>query len=247
MKSGVEKDKAVGILVLVPTPIGNLGDITYRAVEVLSEADVICAEDTRRARILLNRYEIKQKPISYRDQNADQLAPQITEWIREGKKVCLISDAGSPGISDPGYRAVKAVIDAELPIEALPGATALIPALVLSGLAVDRFAFEGFLPVKKGRKARLEELAVEPRTIVLYEAPHRLIRTLGDLSDYLCGDRLAAVARELTKLHEEVVRCPLCQMQVHFAAHKPKGEMVVVVEGFRSYEKRIKTLKEDCP
>ena len=244
MTSKGKMGEVTGILYLVPTPIGNLGDITYRGVEILQAADIICAEDTRRARTLLNHYGITKIPVSYRDQNAEQMAPQLVAWVKEGRKVALISDAGSPGISDPGFRAARAVIDAGLPIEALPGPTALIPALVLSGLAVDRFVFEGFLPVKKGRKARLEELSIEPRTMVFYEAPHRLLHTLSNLSDYLGGDRLTAVARELTKLHEEVVRQPLCQMQVYFLTNKPRGEIVIVVEGFKAYEKRIKTLKQ---
>ena len=240
MTTNGENGKGAGILNLVPTPIGNLGDITLRAIETLKNADIICAEDTRRARILFDRYDIRCKPLSYRDQNAARMAAKIVDWIRDGKKVAIVSDAGTPGISDPGYRAAKAVIDAGLPLEVLPGPTAIAPALLLSGLGVDRFAFEGFLPVKKGRRTRLQELASEPRTIVLYEGPHRLVATLSDLAEYLNGDRLAVVARELTKIHEEVIRLTLCQLQMHYTANPPKGEIVIVVEGLVAYTKRMK-------
>ncbi len=240
MSGSDEISKTTGRLYLVPTPIGNLADITLRAVEMLKNADVVCAEDTRRARILFERYDIGCKPYSYRDRNAARMAEKIVDWVRGGKTVAIISDAGTPGISDPGYRAAKAVIDADLPLEVLPGPTAIAPALVLSGLGVDRFAFEGFLPVKKGRRSRLRELALEPRTMILYEGPRRLVSTLSDLLEYLGGDRLAAVARELTKIHEEVIRNPLCQLQQYFSAKPPKGEIVIVVEGIVAYTKRIK-------
>ena len=239
--SGSDKtSKTTGRLYLVPTPIGNLTDITLRAVETLKNADIVCAEDTRRARILFERYDIRCKPYSYRDQNAARMAAKIVDWVRDGRTVAIISDAGTPGISDPGYRAAKAVIDADLPLEVLPGPTAIAPALVLSGLGVDRFAFEGYLPVKKGKQTRLRELALEPRTMILYEAPHRLVATLSDLNEYLGGDRLAAVARELTKIHEEIIRRPLCQLHQHFSTSPPKGEIVIVVEGLVAYTKRIK-------
>ena len=227
-----------GKLYLVPTPIGNLGDITLRALEVLRNADIICAEDTRRARILFEKYEIRKVPVSYRDQNAERLAPQIADWVAEGRIVALISDAGSPGISDPGFRAARAVMTAGLPLEALPGPTSVIPALVMSGLAVDRFAFDGFLPVKKGRRTRLQELAQEPRTMMFFEAPHRLARTLADLAAALGGDRRSAIARELTKIHEEVVRGTLGELAEKYGKLPPRGEMVLVVEGLAGYEKR---------
>lgn len=232
---------SLGRLYLIPTPIGNLEDMTIRALEILRNADMVLAEDTRRVRILLNKYGIRQKPASYRDQNAARLAPKIADWVRKGMIVALVSDAGTPGISDPGFRAVKAVINADLPFEALPGPTALIPALVLSGLGVDRFVFEGFLPVKKGRKKRLEELAIEPRTLIFYEAPHRLISTLSQLLEKFGTDRLATVARELTKLHEEVKRGTLEELHGYYNKKPPKGEIVIVVEGFTAYTKRIRS------
>ena len=229
-----------GRLYLVPTPIGNLGDMTQRAVDVLKEADVVLAEDTRRARILFDRYEIRCKPLSYRDHNAARLAPEIVDWVGRGQVVAIVSDAGTPGISDPGYRAARAVIDAGLPLEVLPGPSALLPALVLSGLGIDRFAYEGFLPVKKGRRTRLEEVAKEQRTIILYESPHRLARTLAELIEYLSSERLAAVARELTKIHEEVRRGTLRELLEYYTSKPPRGEIVIVVEGSAAYNKRLK-------
>jgi 16S rRNA (cytidine1402-2'-O)-methyltransferase len=227
-----------GKLYLVATPIGNLGDITFRAIEVLRSADVLCAEDTRRARILLDKYEITRRPISYRDENAERLAPQIACWVAEGKSVALISDAGTPGISDPGYRAARAVMDAELPLEVIPGPTSVVTALVLSGLAVDRFAFEGFLPVKKGRQSRLRELAGEPRTMVIFEGPHRLASTLADFAAVMGNDRKAVVTRELTKLHEEVIRGTLGELAARYHSEPARGEIVIVLEGLNAAEKR---------
>jgi len=232
-----------GRLYLVATPIGNLGDITLRAVEVLRSADIVCAEDTRRARILFERHGISHRPISYRDYNAARMATRIVVWVREGKSVALVSDAGTPGISDPGFRAARAIIQAGLPLEVIPGPTSVIPALLLSGLAVDRFAFEGFLPVKKGRRSRLKELASEPRTLVLFEGPHRLGATLRDLAGSLGSDRKAAVARELTKLYEEVVRDTLGNLLLRYSIKPTKGEIVIVVEGFDAYSKRRKRQK----
>ena len=220
-----------GKLYLVATPIGNLGDITHRAVETLRDADIVCAEDTRHARILLDRYGIAQRPVSYHEHNAAAMAPRIAEWVREGKRVALISDAGSPGISDPGFRATRAVIQAGLPLEVIPGPTSVTTALVLSGLALDRFVFEGFLPVKKGRHTRLEELAREPRTMVIFEGPHRLARTLTDLSASLGADRPAALCRELTKIHEEILRSTLGELAARYQNAPPKGECVIVVSG----------------
>jgi 16S rRNA (cytidine1402-2'-O)-methyltransferase len=227
-------------LYLVATPIGNLGDITKRAVEVLQAADVICAEDTRRARILLHHYGIAHKPVSYRDENAERMAPQIARWIAEGKSVALISDAGTPGISDPGFRAVRAVREAGLPVEIIPGATSVTTALLLSGLGVDRFTFEGFLPIRKGRKTRLEELSREPRTMIIFEGPHKLAGTLEDLKSFLGSDRRASVVREMTKIYEEVRGGTLQELADHYATHQVKGEIVVVVEGAEAEAKRLK-------
>lgn len=226
-----------GKLFLVATPIGNLGDITYRAVEVLRSADIVCAEDTRRSRILLEAYGIARPLLSYRDHNAARMAPRIAEWVEQGKTVALMSDAGTPAISDPGYRAVQSVLAAGLPIEVIPGATAVTTALVLSGLAVDRFVFEGFLPAKKGRLARLQEIAHETRTIIIFEGPHRLPKTLQDLTDVMGGERRAAVARELTKVFEEVRRGTLSELTEHYRIHPPRGEIVLVVEGLRDADR----------
>ena len=227
-----------GKLYLVATPIGNLGDITFRAVETLRSADVICAEDTRRARILLDRYEIAHKPVSYHEHNAERMALKIVEWVGLGQNVALISDAGTPAVSDPGFRVVRAIIEAGLPLEVIPGPTAVTTALVLSGLGVDRFVFEGFLPVKKGRRTRLEQLADEKRTIILFESPHRLARTLRDLAEYLGNDRRAVIARELTKIYEEVIRDTLENLLDRYQQTPPKGEIVIVVEGLTAAEKR---------
>jgi len=214
--------------------------MTYRAVEVLKNADVICAEDTRRAWILLEHYSITHKPVSYRDENAERMAPQIARWITEGKSVALISDAGTPGISDPGFRAARAVREAGLPVEVIPGATSVTTALILSGLAVDRFTFEGFLPPKKGRKTRLGELAVEARTMVIFEGPHKLPGTIEDLAATLGGERRAAVVREMTKIYEEVISGSLAELTERFAKSPVKGEIVIVVEGAEAEEKRRK-------
>ncbi len=233
-------------LYLVATPIGNLGDITLRAIQVLETADVICAEDTRRARILLDHYHITHKPLSYRDENAERMAPQVARWVTEGKSVALISDAGTPGVSDPGFRAVRAVVAAGLPLEIIPGATSVTTALVLSGLAVDRFTFEGFLPVKKGRQTRLLELAQEPRTMIIFEGPLKLGRTLRDLAKALGDGRRAALAREMTKMHEEVVRGTLGELATRYSETDPRGECVLVVAGLTETEKSAKrSLREN--
>ena len=218
------------MLYLVPTPIGNLEDITVRALRVLDEVDLIACEDTRRTATLLSRYDIATPTTSYHDHNERRKAPTLVARMRAGDAVALVTDAGSPGISDPGFFLVRACRDADLPVSALPGATALIPALTVSGLPSDRFAFEGFLPPKKGRSKRLMLLASESRTIVLYEGPHRLLRTLADLAAALGGDRAAAVARELTKKFEEVRRGTLESLHAHYGSQPAvRGEIVIVV------------------
>lgn len=212
--------------------------MTFRAVDVLKAADIICAENARHARILLDRYGIAHKPVSYRDENAARMAPQIARWVAEGRSVALISDAGTPGVSDPGFRAARAVTDAGLALEVIPGPTSVVSALILSGLAVDRFAFEGFLPPKKGRRSRLAELASESRTMIIFEGPHKLAGTLEDLAAALGADRRAAVVREMTKVFEEVVKGTLCELGEQFGRSAVKGEIVLVVEGLVTATKR---------
>jgi 16S rRNA (cytidine1402-2'-O)-methyltransferase len=218
-------------LYLVPSPIGNLGDITYRAVETLRNADVILCEDTRTSGVLLRHYGI-QKPLTpYHAHNEHKVLPHLIEQILDGKKFALITDAGTPSISDPGFLLVRECVRNNIIVECLPGATAFVPALVQSGLPASRFAFEGFLPLKKGRQTMLKMLATETRTIILYESPHRLIRTLNELSTYFGAERQAAVCRELTKMFEETNKNTLAALAAHYEKHPPKGEIVIVIEG----------------
>lgn len=219
-----------GVLALVATPIGNLADITARAVEELSRADLILCEDTRHSSILLRHYNISASTTSYGSHNIHGKIPWVLDQLKNGKRLALICDAGTPGVSDPGSVLVRAALEAGYRVEALPGATALIMALTLSGLPTDRFVFEGFLPHKKGRQTRLRTLATEPRTIVLYESPHRLLKTLTELREAL-GDRQAAVARELTKIYEEVKRGTLSELAEAFTTTAPRGEFVLIIAG----------------
>lgn len=219
------------MLYLVPTPIGNLGDITFRAIEVLKQADLILAEDTRTSSILLNHYRI-HKPISpYHQHNEHRVAEHLAEQIQAGKIVALITDAGTPGISDPAYLIVKACIERNITVECLPGATAFVPALINSGLPMDRFCFEGFLPLKKGRHTRLLQLAEEERTIIFYESPMRLVKTLAQFVEYFGANRRASVSRELTKKFEENKRGTLQELHEYFSIKPVKGEIVIVVAG----------------
>lgn len=218
-------------LYLIPSPIGNLGDITYRAVEVLKNADGILCEDTRTSYILLKHYDI-QKPLTpYHQHNEHKVLAHLIQQLQSGKTLALLTDAGTPGISDPGFLLVRECIKENIPVECLPGATAFVPALVQSGIPSNRFVFEGFLPLKKGRQTLLKQLAEEARTLILYESPHRLAKTLKELSDYLGADRKAAVCRELTKLFEETRKDTLENLAAYYETHVPKGEIVVVVEG----------------
>lgn len=218
-------------LYLVPSPIGNLGDISYRAVEVLKNADVILCEDTRTSSVLLKHYGI-QKPLTpYHQHNEHKILAHLVEQLQAGKTFALITDAGTPGISDPGFLLLRECIKNDIPVECLPGATAFVPALVQSGIPSNRFAFEGFLPLKKGRHTMLTKLAEEERTIILYESPHRLAKALKELAEYFGADRQAAVCRELTKMFEETRKGTLAELAAHYEAHAPKGEIVLVIAG----------------
>jgi 16S rRNA (cytidine1402-2'-O)-methyltransferase len=221
----------IGKLFLVPTPIGNLEDMTFRAIRILKEADVILAEDTRTSAPMLKHFGIDKKAYSHHQHNEHQATSEIIKFLKEGKNVALISDAGTPAISDPGFFLVREAIKNDLPVECLPGATAFVPALVNSGLPSDSFVFEGFLPVKKGRQTRFKKLADEDRTIVLYESPHRLLKTLEEFAQYLGADRQASVSRELTKLYEETVRGTLEEIKSHFENNILKGEFVICIAG----------------
>ena len=220
-----------GKLFIVPTPVGNLEDMTFRAVRVLKEADLILAEDTRTSSVLLHHYEIGGKLQSHHKFNEHQTAELIRDRILTGLNVALISDAGTPGISDPGFLLVRTCVAEGIEIETLPGATACIPAIVSSGLPCDRFCFEGFLPVKKGRQTLLKTLASESRTMVFYESPYRLVKTLDQFAEYFGKDRECSVSREISKIHEEHRRGTLAQVSEWFKENEPKGEIVIVVAG----------------
>lgn len=220
------------MLYLVPTPIGNLDDMTYRGVRVLQNVSLIACEDTRTSGHLLDHYDIDTPTTSYHEHNEHEKTPQLIARMRAGNDIALISDAGSPGISDPGFYLTRACWEKNIDVQALPGPTALIPALTACGIPSDRFVFEGFLPKKKGRQTRLSELATEPRTIVIYEAPYRLLQTLDDLSEHLGAERRAAVARELTKKFEEIERGTLEEVRSYFAGYdRMRGECVIVIHG----------------
>lgn len=220
------------MLYVVPTPIGNLGDITVRAIEILREVDLIACEDTRTSRVLLDRYEIRTPTTSFHEHNAGARAPKLANRMADGEDVALISDAGTPGISDPGFVLIRECLERGVSVEALPGATAFVPALLLSGLATHRFVFEGFLPQKKGRRARLSEIADESRTVILYESPHRLNKTLKDLEVAAGSDRPVSVSRELTKKFEETRRGSLSEVRAYFEdGSRVRGEFVIVLGG----------------
>ncbi len=218
-------------LFLVPTPIGNLDDITRRAVAVLSGVDTVLAEDTRKTSFLLKHLEIEKKIISHHKFNEHSSLDSLIERMKKGESFALVSDAGTPAVSDPGFLLVRACIENGINVECLPGATAFVPALVVSGLPNDRFCFEGFLPAKKGRQKRLNALAGESRTMIFYESPHRLVKLLSQLSGIMGPDRKASVSRELTKIYEETIRGSLAELSEHFLSKAPKGEFVVVVVG----------------
>ena len=221
----------MGKLYIVPTPVGNLEDMTFRAIRILKEADLILAEDTRTSGILLKHFEIKNAMQSHHKFNEHKTVESVVNRIKGGETVALISDAGTPGISDPGFLVARECARNEVEVECLPGATAFVPALVASGLPCDRFCFEGFLPQKKGRMTRLKVLAEESRTMVFYESPYRLVKTLTQFAECFGAERQASVSREISKVHEETVRGTLSDLVAHFTANEPRGEIVIVIAG----------------
>lgn len=218
-------------LYLVPTPIGNLEDITLRAIRVLKEVDLILAEDTRTSGKLLKHFEITTPMMSHHMHNEHRTVENLVKRLQAGETIALISDAGTPAISDPGFLLTRACVEAGIEVDCLPGATAFVPALVNSGLPNDKFVFEGFLPVKKGRQTRLLALTEETRTIIFYESPHKLIKTLGHFAEFFGEDRQVSVSREITKLHEETIRGTVTEVLAHYTKKPPKGEIVIVLAG----------------
>ena len=221
-------------LFIVPTPIGNLADMTFRSVEVLQQVDLILCEDTRTSGKLLKHYEIKKPLFSYHQHNEHKVVESLIERLQSGETMACITDAGTPSISDPAFLLVRACAENDIEVDTLPGATAFVPALVNSGLPCDKFVFEGFLPHKKGRQTRLKFLAEETRTIIFYESPHRLLKTLKQLLEFFEEERKASVSRELSKMHEETVRGNFSELIQYYETHTLKGEIVLVVEGLSS-------------
>ncbi|MBR0274214.1 MAG: 16S rRNA (cytidine(1402)-2'-O)-methyltransferase [Bacteroidaceae bacterium] len=219
------------MLYIVPTPVGNLEDITLRALRILKEADLILAEDTRTSGQLLKHFDIHRPMLSYHKFNEHQTVARIVERLQAGENIAVVSDAGTPGISDPGFLVAREAARAGVEVSCLPGATAFVPALVASGLPCDKFCFEGFLPQKKGRQTRLTQLATEPRTIVFYESPHRIVKALTQFVEVFGAERPAAACREISKVHEEIIRGTLSEILAHFTDHEPRGEFVLIVGG----------------
>ncbi|QBQ42981.1 16S rRNA (cytidine(1402)-2'-O)-methyltransferase [Sphingobacterium psychroaquaticum] len=219
------------MLYLVPTPIGNLEDMTFRAIRILKEVDLILAEDTRTSAPLLKHFGIEKRVFAHHQHNEHKAVAEIIKFLKEGQNIALISDAGTPAISDPGFLLVREVIKEGLDVQCLPGATAFVPALVNSGLPNDRFCFEGFLPVKKGRQTRMKQLTEEKRTMIFYESPHRILKTIDEFITYFGAERQASISRELSKLYEETVRGSLQDLKLHFESHPIKGEFVFCVAG----------------
>jgi len=217
-----------GVLYIVSTPIGNLEDITFRAIRILKDSSLIAAEDTRRSKVLLSHYNISTPTISYYEHNRYTRIPKLIDHLIDGEDIALITDAGTPGISDPAYRLIRAAINSDCRVESIPGASASLAALVASGLPTDRFIFEGFLPHKKGRKGKLEKVKDIDATIIFYESPNRLVRTLKDILEYI-GDRPIAIGRELSKKFEEIMRGRVSDILSHYSTNKPKGEFVIVI------------------
>jgi 16S rRNA (cytidine1402-2'-O)-methyltransferase len=231
----------MGILYVVPTPVGNLEDMTFRAVRILKEADLVLAEDTRTSGILLKHYDIKNSLVSHHKFNEHQTTMGIVERLKAGATIALISDAGTPGISDPGFFLVREAVNEGVEVQCLPGATAFVPAIVSSGLPDDRFCFEGFLPPKKGRATRLNELKDEARTMIFYESPYRLVKTLTQFIEVFGADRRVSVCREISKVHEESVRGTLEEVVAHFTETEPRGEIVIILAGFDSKSNKSNT------
>jgi len=235
------------MLYLVPTPVGNLEDITLRALRILKEVDVVLAEDTRTSGLLLAHFDIKARLCSHHKFNEHQTAAAFAARMAAGEVMALISDAGTPAISDPGFMLVRACVAQGVRVECLPGATAFVPALVASGLPCDRFTFEGFLPQKKGRASRLDQLRTETRTMIFYESPHRVQKTLAQFAEAFGTDRRMAACREISKLHEECVRGTVAEVLAHFTAEPPRGEFVIVVEGAETEREQARRLRrEQC-
>lgn len=233
-------------LYLVPTPVGNLGDITFRALEVLKQADAILCEDTRNSGKLLKHYDIQKPLYSYHQHNEHKVTENLVAQLQAGKSLALITDAGTPAVSDPGFYLVRACVQNNIEVECLPGATAFVPALAVSGLPTQRFTFEGFLPQKKGRKTMLEKLAEEERTMILYESPHRLVKCLEELQEFMGNERQASVSREISKLFAETKRGSLEELIQYYTAHPPKGEIVIVVAGKEAVKTKKNKYKSDA-
>ena len=234
----------MGMLYIIPTPVGNMEDMTLRAIRLLREADLVLAEDTRTSGILLKHFDIKNHLMSHHKFNEHGTAAGIVERLKAGQTIALISDAGTPGISDPGFYLVREAVAAGVEVQTLPGATAFVPALVSSGLPCGRFCFEGFLPQKKGRQTRLEQLSAEERTMVFYESPYRVLKTLQQFCEMFGEERQVSCCREISKVHEESVRGTLAEVIAHFQEREPKGEFVIVVEGRRIKDEKRKTKGE---
>lgn len=236
----------MGILYLVPTPVGNLEDMTLRAIRILKEADLILAEDTRTSGMLLKHFDIKNKLCAHHKFNEHQTAATFASRIAAGETIALVSDAGTPAISDPGFMLVRACVERGVEVQCLPGATAFVPALVASGLPCERFTFEGFLPQKKGRQTRLQSLAKEERTMIFYESPHRIVKALQQFAETFGAERRMSACREISKLYEESVRGTIAEVLAHFEANEPRGEFVLVVEGAETAKEKKKKLRREA-
>lgn len=236
----------MGILYLVPTPVGNLEDMTLRAIRILKEADLILAEDTRTSGMLLKHFDIKNKLCAHHKFNEHQTAAAFASRIAAGETIALVSDAGTPAISDPGFMLVRACVERGVEVQCLPGATAFVPALVASGLPCERFTFEGFLPQKKGRQTRLQSLAEEERTMIFYESPHRIVKALQQFAETFGAERRMSACREISKFYEESVRGTIAEVLAHFEANEPRGEFVLVVEGAETAKEKKKKLRREA-